>query len=221
MARAIMDFRESADARVLVVTGAGDESFCAGADLRSADSLLEHQYVLTAGPMGFARLDPGKPTIAAVNGYCVAGGMELAAWCDFRICSENAVFGAFNRRWGVPFLDGGTQRFPRIVGLSNALYLMETGIRIPAERALQMGFVQEVVPQGKALDRCLELAGRIADYPQTSIRGDREAALRAHALSLLEGIEEEMIIGRAALADPEMTKGLNRFAEGDRPSPPE
>ena len=138
---------------------------------------MRHPHTERAGPMGFAHLDPGKPTIAAVNGYCFAGGMELACWCDFRIASANAEFGALNRRWGVPFIDGGTQRFPRIMGQGNALWMIETGVRIDAQRALAIGLVQEVVPEGQALDRALELADRIAGYPQASIRTDRAATL--------------------------------------------
>ncbi|HET9317008.1 MAG TPA: enoyl-CoA hydratase-related protein, partial [Vicinamibacteria bacterium] len=159
---AIEAFAADESARVLVVTGAGDLAFCAGADLKDPMSLLRHRYVDVAGPMGFARLDPGKPTIAAVNGYCFAGGLELAAWCDFRVAAANAEFGALNRRFGVPFVDGGTQRFPRIVGQGHALWLVETGVRIDAARALAIGLVQEVVPPGQSLARALELAGRIA-----------------------------------------------------------
>src|SRR5512139_3264832 len=110
LAEAIGAFAADGDARVLVVTGAGDLAFCAGADLKNAASLFQHEYVDKAGPMGFARLDPGKPTIAAVNGYCFAGGGELAAWCDARVASANAEFGCLSRRWGVPYADGGTQR---------------------------------------------------------------------------------------------------------------
>src|SRR5512134_137391 len=156
LGEAIEAFASDAGARVLVVTGAGDLAFCAGADLKDPTSLLRHRYVDAAGPMGFARLDPGKPTIAAVNGYCFAGGFELAAWCDFRVAAANAEFGCLSRRWGVPYTDGGTQRFARIVGQGHALYLLETGARIDARRAYEMGFVQEVVPQGQALDRALE-----------------------------------------------------------------
>src|SRR5688572_19316475 len=138
MTEAIQDFTGS-QAKVLVITGAGQKAFCTGADLKDAPGLLTHRYVEKSGPMGFSRLDPEKPVIAAVNGYCFAGGMELAAWCDFRIASANAEFGALNRRWGVPFTDGGTQRFARILGLGNALYLIESGIRIDAKVALRMG----------------------------------------------------------------------------------
>lgn len=202
----------------LVITGEGDRAFCTGADLKAAGDLLDHPWSERAGPIGFARLDPGKPTIAAVNGYCFAGGLELAAWCDFRIAGVNAEFGALNRRWGVPFIDGGTQRFPRIVGMANALYLIETGARIDAQRALAMGFVQEVVDDPKA--RALELARAIAAYPSSSLRADRASTLQALDRGLLDGIEAESARGRATLADPAMEAGLQRFAAGDRPQTP-
>ncbi|HEX9236927.1 MAG TPA: enoyl-CoA hydratase-related protein, partial [Actinomycetota bacterium] len=157
IARAIDDFGSDETARVLVVTGSGDRAFCAGADLKHAGELFGHDSVQRAGPMGFALLDPGKPSIAAVNGYCLAGGLELAAWCDVRIAEEHAEFGVVNRRWGVPLVDGGTQRLPRIVGLANALYLIETGAQIDAWQAKAMGLVQEIVPKGRSLARALFL----------------------------------------------------------------
>src|SRR3990172_4790530 len=221
LGRAIEAFGADARARVLVVTGAGELSFCAGADLKNGSTLFGHDYVDKAGPMGFARLDPGKPTIAAVNGYCFAGGFELAAWCDLRIAAENAEFGCLSRRWGVPYTDGGTQRFARIMGLGNALYLLETGARIDARRAYEMRFLQEVVPEGQALARALELAGVIASYPNfAGIRADRQAALATYGLSLDEGLQLEARIVRPTLASNELTAGLARFADGARdPSP--
>jgi len=217
---AVEAFTADDDARVLVVTGAGLLSFCSGADLEHGETLLQHAYTDKAGPMGFAALETGKPTIGAINGYCFAGGMELAAWCDFRIAAANAEFGVLNRRWGVPLVDGGTQRLPRIVGQANALYLIETGVRINAQRALMMGFVQEIVPAGEALNRALELATRIAAYPQASIRADRAGAISTFGSSLADGLRREAEIGRATLLDPEMAAGLERFATGDRPEPP-
>jgi len=220
LAGVIEAFAGDAAASVLVITGAGDKAFCAGANLKGIDDLVRHRYAGKAGPMGFSRLDPGKPTIAAVNGYCFAGGMELACWCDFRIAAQNAEFGALNRRWGVPFTDGGTQRFPRIVGQGNALWLIQTGIRLDAHRALSIGLVQEVVPVGQALLRAIELAEHISQYPQASLRSDRAAALATFGLSLDEGLLLEAKLGRAAATEPEMWAGLRRFAAGDRPEPP-
>ncbi len=225
LAEAIEAFAAESEARVLIVAGAGDLAFCAGADLKNPWSLLQHRYADAAGPMGFARLDPGKPTIAAVNGYCFAGGFELAAWCDFRIAAANAEFGCLSRRWGVPYIDGGTQRFVRIMGLGNALYLLETGARIDAGRAHAMGFVQEVVPEGQALPRALELAGFIASYPNfAGICADRQAAHATYGLSLDEGLKLEARIVRPTLTGEGLAAGLARFAAGardDSPRPPE
>ena len=220
LAEGIDAFAADDSARVLVITGAGDRSFCSGANLKDLDELLTHPHTHRAGPIGFAKLDPGKPTIAAVNGYCFAGGMELACWCDFRIASANAEFGALNRRWGVPFIDGGTQRFPRIVGQGNALYLIETGVRIDAARAQAIGLVQEVTPEGGALDRALELADRIAGYPQASLRADRAATLATWGLDLPSGLLMESGLCRPTGDDPEMREGLRNFVSGKRPEAP-
>jgi len=225
LARAIEAFAADERARVLVVTGAGDLAFCAGADLKNAMTLFQHEYVDKAGPMGFARLDPGKPTIAAVNGYCFAGGGELAAWCDIRIGAANAEFGCLSRRWGVPYTDGGTQRFARIMGSGNALYMLMTGARFDARRAYELGFLQEVVPQGAALSRAVELAQAIADYPNfPGICADRSAALDGLSLDLDEGLLLEARVVRPACFSDELQAGLMRFAAGARdasPRPPQ
>jgi enoyl-CoA hydratase len=220
LAEGIDAFAADDSARVLVITGAGDRAFCSGANLKDVDELMRHRHSERAGPIGFAKLDPGKPTIAAVNGYCFAGGMELACWCDFRIASANAEFGALNRRWGVPFVDGGTQRFPRIMGQGNALWMIETGVRIDASRAQAIGLVQEIVPEGRALDRALELADRIAGYPQASLRADRAATLATWGLSLEAGLYVEAGRCRPTASDPEMLEGLRNFVAGNRPDAP-
>jgi enoyl-CoA hydratase len=220
IAAAIEAFAADDQARVLIVTGAGDQAFCAGADLKRAIELFGHEATERAGPMGFALLDPGKPVIGAINGFCLAGGLELASWCDFRIAEEHAEFGVVNRRWGVPLVDGGTQRLPRIVGQANALYLIETGAQIDAWQAKAMGFVQEIVPKGQSLARAVELAERIAAYPRMSLLHDRAEALAAFHRPLAEGIRQERESGVPTLNDPEMAEGLARFARGDRPEPP-
>jgi len=218
---AVNQFKYDKGLRVMVLTGWGDVSFCAGADLKSARGLIERRGADRSGPMGFSRItDINKPAIAAINGYCLAGGLELACWCDFRIAAAGAKFGVVNRRWGVPLIDGGTQRLPRIVGLSNALYLIETGVMINAEQALRMGLIQEVVPDGAALDRAVELAVRIADYPWTSLINDRRAAYEGLALDLPRGIRREKQIHAAFFRDSEMFEGLERFKQGRRPAPP-
>jgi enoyl-CoA hydratase len=236
---AVQAFRADDSLDVLILTGAGDPSsasggsgqaaFCAGADLKAAASLMARPGAQESGPMGFSRItDLEKPTIAAVNGYCLAGGLELACWCDFRIADESARFGVLNRRWGVPLLDGGTQRLPRIVGLGNALYLIETGVMIDARHALRMGLVQEVVAKGRApstgsgqaLERALELAKALSGYPQVSLRNDRRAAIEGLALPLGEGLDLERRLHEASLRDPAMMEGLRRYAAGERPPPP-
>ncbi|MBI4261344.1 MAG: enoyl-CoA hydratase/isomerase family protein [Actinobacteria bacterium] len=216
---AVEGFAEDREAGVMVVTGAGG-NFCSGADLGAAGELIGRPDAARTGPMGFSKLDPGKPTIAAVEGSCYAGGLELAAWCDLRVAGAGARFGCLSRRWGVPYVDGGSQRFPRIVGQGNALYLLITGVRIDAGRAYDMGLVQEVVPAGGALDRALELARGISGYPQASLRADRAAALAAPGTPLPEGLDLEAATSLPTLADPELLEGLRRFAEGDRPEPP-
>ncbi len=203
---AVRSFDADGSLRVLVLTGAGGKSFCSGADLKNPPRFRD------AGPMGITRLDVSKPTIAAINGYCYAGGLELACWCDFRIADPSATFGVLNRRWGVPLIDGGTQRLPRIVGLGNALYLIESGARIDVDVALRMGLVQEI--SDDPLLRAVELADRIANYPQASLVADREGAIEA------DGIEAERVRGEATVGIDEMIEGLERFRTGDRPAPP-
>jgi enoyl-CoA hydratase len=211
---AVRAFEADPERRVLILTGAGDKAFCAGADLKAAAGLTTRSGARESGPMGISRLSVSKPTIAAIGGYCYAGGLELACWCDVRVADETSSFGVLNRRWGVPLIDGGTQRLPRIVGLGNALYLIETGARIDAPAALRMGLVQEVVLAGRHVERALELAGHIAGYPQASLLADRASALA------LDGLQAEAERGEATLADPEMFAGLERFRLHDRPAPP-
>jgi Enoyl-CoA hydratase/isomerase len=164
--------------------------------------------------MGFALLDPGKPTIAAVNGWCLAGGVELACWCDLRIVAENARIGLLNKRWGLSLADGGTQRLARIVGLGNALWMIETGIEIDAHRARLIGQAQEVVPAGQALDRAMELARHIASYPQVGIRADRRAAIEGFGLPLAEGLQLEVEVCHPPVRAPEVLAGMASFVSG-------
>ena len=215
---AVQSFCNNAELDVLILAGTGDNCFCSGADLKNAESLITRPGADESGPMGISRItDLEKPTIAAVNGYCLAGGLELACWCDFRIASRNASFGDPARRWGVPLIDGGTQRLPRIVGLSHALYLIETGIVIDADHAFHMGLVQEVVPQGQALVRALELADAISNYPRVCLKNDRQATYGGLSLPLSEGIRLEAKIHESTLADPDLAEGLRRYAVGQRP----
>ena len=155
--------------RVLIVTGAGGQAFCAGADLKA----MNNPANAPEGPMGFTRLQSPKPTIAAIEGWCVAGGLEIACWCDIRIGAEGARFGVLNRRWGVPLIDGGTQRLPRIVGLGRALDLILTGRIVEHDEALAIGLVSRLVPQGEALDAALAVAEQIAGFPRECLLADR------------------------------------------------
>ena len=213
VAEAIDTFAADANAFVLVVTGAGERSFCAGGDLTELLGLTEHGDADRSGPLGFARLEPGKPTIAAVNGYCFGGGMELALWCDFRIAAANAEFGALNRQWGVTLIDGGTQRLPRTIGYGNAMWMINTGCRIGAERALQMGLVQEVVPAGAALQRAREIAQEIADHPQPALIADRRAVVASMDRPLQSGLDFEAAVGRPVMRHPDVVERLTRFAD--------
>lgn len=214
---AIVSFAATDDRHVLIVTGAGG-NFCSGADLHDTQALGATDRG-PSGPLGFSALDPVKPTIAAIDGVCVAGGLELAAWCDMRIASEGATFGAFNRRWGVPFIDGGTVRIPRIMGLGNAMHLLESGLVFDAPQMQRSGFVQEVVA-GAALDRALDIATWMASLPQGSLRSDRASILAAVGRGIDSGLAMEAEIGRPSLLDPALAAGLERFARRDRPIPP-
>ncbi len=191
-------------ARVMVLTGAGDQAFCAGADLKALETLDPDA---PGGPMGFTRVMPVKPAIAAIRGWCVAGGLELALWCDLRVAGEDARFGCLERRWGVPLIDGGTQRLPRVVGLGRALDLILTGREVDAAEALAMGLVNEVVPDPRA--RAVELAEAIAAFPQDTMLSDREAGLAAQGLTLADGLALEARLGRERLATA--LEGAQRF----------
>jgi len=205
---ALKEFESDPEARVLVLTGAGGEAFCAGADLKALDLDVDHPE----GPMGPTRRTPSKPAIAAVDGWCLAGGVELALWCDMRLATPESTFGLFERRWGVPLLDGGTQRLPRVVGLGRALELILTGRPVDPEEALRIGLVNEIVEPGKHLERALELAEKIASFPQETMLADRRGAIEGFGLPLADGIELEHRLGREVL--DVAVRGAARFAAG-------
>ena len=201
-------FAHDDDARVLVLTGAGDAAFCAGADLKAIETLDAGR---PGGPLGFTRLASPKPTIAAISGWCLAGGLELALWCDLRIATETAVLGCAERRWGVPLIDGGTQRLPRVIGTGRALDLVLTGRDVPAAEALAMGLVNEVVQAGRHVERALEVAQLVASHPQPTMLSDRRALLEGAGLTLEDGLALEARLGSEQL--PDAVAGAQRFVQ--------
>ncbi|MDP4164401.1 MAG: enoyl-CoA hydratase-related protein [Bacillota bacterium] len=210
-------FRDDKDARVAILTGNGS-SFSSGADLHDLDSLrpedqYDSQFVFDGkGYLGFTRMtDIFKPTIAAVNGFCFAGGLEMAAWCDIRIASSNAEFGCLERRWNVPLVDGGTQRIPRIVGWGRGMDLILTGRKIDAQTALDWGLVTEVTEPKNLLERAKELASIMASYPQGSLRTDKQAAVRGWGLPLEEALRIECQLGMPHTNNEETLEGLRNF----------
>jgi enoyl-CoA hydratase len=205
-------FEADDDARVMVLTGAGGVAFCAGADLKAIETFAP-RLEDPAGPLGFTRLTPSKPTIAAIGGWCLAGGLELALWCDLRIAGEGSALGFPERRWGVPLIDGGTQRLPRIVGLGRALDLILTGRIVHTEEALDMGLLTEVVPAGQHLERALEMAEGLAAFPQATMLADRRAAIEGLGLPLADGLALEALAGPQVFADAQ--SGAARFAGGE------
>lgn len=201
-------FEADEGARALVLTGSG-EAFCAGADLKALDLDVDDP----AGPLGITRLTPSKPTIAAIDGWCLAGGLELALWCDLRIATPRSVFGCFERRWGVPLVDGGTQRLPRVVGMGRALEMILTGRPVAAEEAERIGLVNELTEPGRHLDRALALVECLASFPQETMLSDRRAALEGVGMPLAEGLELERRVGREVLEVA--ARGAARFAGGE------
>jgi len=214
-------FEADEDARVLVLTGAGPEAFCAGADLKAIAELapqtspeaIEAVSERAEGPMGFTRLAASKPTIAAISGWCLAGGLELALWCDLRIATETARLGYPERRWGVPLIDGGTQRLPRIVGQGRALELILTGRIVEAAEALEWGLVNEVTRPDRHVERAVELAQGLAGFPQETMLSDRRAALEGLGLPLERALELEAEHGRRSIEVG--IRGAARFAAGE------
>jgi enoyl-CoA hydratase len=205
-------FEGDDDARVMILTGAGGVAFCAGADLKNIES-FGPRMDLEDGPLGFSRLTPSKPTIAAISGWCLAGGLELALWCDLRIAAEGSTLGFPERRWGVPLVDGGTQRLPRVVGLGRALDIILSGRMVPVEEAHAMGLVNEITPAGGHLDRALEYADALATFPQDTMLADREAAIRGVGMTFADGLKLEAQNGKKTLETA--WRGEARFAGGE------
>ena len=212
--QAFEDFEADSDARVAVLTGAGGH-FCAGADLK-AMAAGDRRPVPDdgPGPMGPTRTTLSKPVIAAVEGYAVAGGLELALWCDLRVAAEGAVLGVFCRRFGVPLVDLGTVRLPRLIGHSRAMDLILTGRAVPADEALGMGLVNRVVHDGRALEAAVALAGDLAALPQHCLRSDRQSVLEQWGMTEGEAAVNEARRGRQVIASGEARQGAAHFAGG-------
>lgn len=211
---AFEEFDADADASVAVLWGEGG-TFCAGADLRSLGTRRSNRVEETgAGPMGPSRMRLSKPVIAAVAGHAVAGGLELALWCDLRVAEADSVFGVFCRRWGVPLIDGGTVRLPRLIGASRAMDLVLTGRAVDAAEALDIGLVNRVVPSGQARAEAEKLAATLAGFPQTCMRGDRISLLEQEGIAEDSALGNEFRRGLAALSGGAL-EGAARFAAGE------
>jgi enoyl-CoA hydratase len=214
LADAFREFERDDALRVAVLWGAGGV-FCAGADLKARGT--EHGLRLSPegdGPMGPTRMAFAKPTIAAVEGYAVAGGLELSLLCDLRVASETAIFGVFCRRWGVPLLDGGTVRLPHLIGLSRALDMILTGRPVDAREALAFGLANRVVAAGQAREEAETLAASIAHFPPRCVRSDRRSAWESVGLALPEALANEFALGKLTHDSGESQEGARRFAEG-------
>jgi len=215
LARAFREFDVNPDSDVAILHGEYG-SFCAGADLKAVAAGVGSNQLTPGGdgPMGPSRMVLGKPVIAAIAGHAVAGGLELALWCDLRVVEESAVLGVYCRRWGVPLIDGGTVRLPRLIGHSRAMDLILTGRSVGAWEALQMGLANRVVSDGTALSAALELAGELSRFPQNCLRSDRLSACEQWGLPLEEALANEFRRGLEVIASRETVTGANRFAQG-------
>jgi enoyl-CoA hydratase len=225
---AFLAFDADPGASVAVFYGAGG-AFCAGWDLKYVSTLSATHPLgeldippakargnggeIPRGPLGPSRLELDKPVIAAIEGPAVAGGMELGLWCDFRVMAQDAYFGVYCRRWGVPLIDGGTVRLPRIVGQGRALEIILTGRKVPAEECLSLGLCEYVTATGGARAKAEEIAQQIARFPQTCVRADRRSAIRSHGLGVREALVQEWYNGREALI-ADGVAGASRFRDG-------
>jgi len=214
LAEAFRSFDADAGASVAILTGAAG-TFCAGADLKAVAAGGGNRVRDDGdGPMGPTRLVLGKPVIAAVEGYAVAGGLELALWCDLRVAARDAVFGVFCRRWGVPLVDGGTIRLPRLIGHSHAMDLILTGRGVSGDEARSMGLVNRLSPPGGALETALALAEELSRFPQQCLRADRRSALEQWSLEENQALRNETRLGLEVIRGGETQLGASRFAAG-------
>lgn len=214
LADAFRAFDEDEESYVAILGGLGG-TFCAGADLKAVAEGRGNRTEPTGdGPMGPSRMMLSKPVIAAVSGYAVAGGMELALWCDLRVMETNAVMGVFCRRWGVPLIDGGTIRLPRLIGMSRAMDLILTGRPVKADEALQMGLANRVVEEGEALTAAKKIAEQLCAFPQRCMRNDRLSVYEQWNLSLDQALANEFVKGMETIDSKETEIGAKRFASG-------
>lgn len=222
LAGAFRSFEGDDEARVAILTGAGGH-FCAGADLKAMSTEPDRANKVEwrrgadpgDGPMGPTRSSPCKPVIAAIEGYAVAGGLELALWCDLRVASRNATLGFFDRRWGVPLIDGGTIRIARLVGQSRALDMVLTGRPVGADEARSFGLVNRICEPGSALETSEALARHIASFPQACMRSDRRSLLEQWDLPFHEALANEFRLGMETVASGETSEGADRFSSGE------
>lgn len=214
LADAFRTFDTDDTQRVAILTGAKG-TFCAGADLKAVSEGRGNRVDRQGdGPMGPTRMLLGKPVIAAVEGFAVAGGLELSLWCDLRVAAEDAVFGVFCRRWGVPLVDGGTIRLSRMLGHSHALDLILTGRGVSGEEAKQMGLANRLVGRGQALTAATELAGSLCKFPQLCMRGDRRSSYDQWSMPLADALANETELGLEVIASGETREGASRFSSG-------
>lgn len=217
LATAFREFESDEHAKVAILAGVGG-TFCAGADLKAlADDSNREPNKATFdgdGPMGPSRMLLSKPIIAAISGYAVAGGLELALWCDMRVMERSAIMGVFCRRWGVPLIDGGTVRLPRLIGMSRAMDLILTGRPVEAQEAFNIGLANRLVEEGKAIEAAQTLALEIAQFPQHCLRNDRLSAYQQWDLPFNEAIQNEFQLGIKTIATQETVEGAKRFAGG-------
>lgn len=215
LVEAFQQFEADAALAVAVLTGAGG-TFCAGADLKAVATGRGTRVTAEGdGPLGPTRMLLSKPVIAAVEGYAVAGGIEMAAWCDLRVAARDAVFGCFERRWGVPLVDGGTIRLARLLGHSNALDLILTGRPVSGDEAQRMGLANRLVEPGTALAEAMALAEQIAAFPQTCLRQDRLSSYEQWGMEMPDALRNEYRRGRVVLESNEVAEGAARFAAGE------
>jgi enoyl-CoA hydratase len=216
LSEAFRQFESDADSDVAVLYGAGG-NFCAGADLKAiTDPKRVHRFEETGdAPMGPSRMCLSKPVIAAVSGYAVAGGLELAVFCDLRIMEKSAVFGVFCRRWGVPLIDGGTIRLPRLIGLSRALDMILTGRPVYSDEALAMGLANRVVEDGTCREEAEKMARQLSKFPQDCMRNDRLSAYEQFSMTIDDALVNEYHHGTASVSSPELIEGLERYGKGE------